>query len=206
MKTVAELQADPRTQEAEKWLKDTGITAAWWQGLLVRITALPRRHAEAVRETAPENRKRRAELANKMRKLAVELDNDLNVADFFPAYGGADRKEPVLRIGRPHDRALSIGQWLSEYAEHIEDPSSFIGAFGLLESRRPNTLKSFVIRDVFYLIEHYLAAGRALGIVTAKQPRLIETALLASALLGKKVTENDATQARRKERRRNVRD
>lgn len=206
MKTVEELKTDPRTAAAEKRLKKTGISDAWWEGLLVQITALPTLHAQAVLETEHEARKRRARLAVKMRKLAVELANDLNVAEFFPIYGGAERKDPHLRIGRPHDQALSLGEWLSECAGNLEDHSSFIGMNVRLESRRGNSLKTFVIRGVFHWIDFYLARGRELEIVTAKQPRMIETALLATALLGKKVTENDVTQVRKEERRKNVLD
>ena len=151
-------------------------------------------------------RTRRAELVDKMRKHAVELDNDPNVSEFFPTYRGGDWRYPVLRIGRPHDQALSLGGLLSDCAEYLADDSSFVGTFGLLESRRPNTLKSFVIKGVFRWIDFYLAQGRELKIVTAKQPRMVETALLAGAVLDIDVTENNVTQVRIEERRKYAHD
>lgn len=202
-KTIEELKADPGTAKAEKILKKAGFSDAWWEGLLVHIAALPTVHARANVETIREVRKRRGELAIKMQELAAKLHEDPRTAEFFPHYGGAKQKEPVLRIGAPHDRALSIGGWLLAYAETLEGDSSTLSTRARFETRRGNSLKAFVIRGVFFWIDFYLESGRHADpqIIKAGQPRMVETALLASALLGKKVTQNDVTQARKEKRR-----
>ena len=203
-KTIEELKADPGTIKAEKFLKKAGFSDAWWEGFLVRIAALPTVHARANVETIRQVRKRRGELASKMQELAVKLHEDLDAAKFFPHYGGAKQNEPVLRIGAPHDRALSIGGWLLAYAETLEGDSSILSTSARFETRRGNNLKAFVIHGVFDWIDFYLESGRLADpkIIEAEQPRNVETALLTSAVLGKKVTQNDVTQARREKRRR----
>ena len=203
MKTIEDLKADPRTKEVEIILKKAGITDAWWEGLLNRVAALPARHALITKETMVKARERRGKLAEKMRILAGKIADDPEAFEFYPKYGGAKGQQPTLRIGQPHEGALSIAGWLTAYAQHFEAGSGHDAIMGPLEKRLGARFEPFVIRGVFDSIDSYLAAGLSFGIRTKLSRMNKVTALLAGALLGKKVKPNRVSALRQKERRRN---
>lgn len=200
MKTVEELKADPRTTDAEIRLKKAGITDAWWEGLLVRVVALPARHALITRETMKEAQDRRRILAKKLHILAGDISSDNEASEYYPRYGGANGLQPILRIGQPHEGALSLAGWLIECAEHLETGTSHDAVSRPLDSRVGVAFEPFVIRGIFYWIEHYLSAGLALKIVTKLPPTTKVTSLLAGAFLDKDISGNHVTSLRRKER------
>lgn len=206
VKTIKELKADPRTTEAEIRLKKAGFTNAWWNGLLDRVIALPARHTLITRETITEAAKRRGELAKKMRILAVEIANDLETCEFYPRYGGAKGLQPMLRIGQPHEGALSLAEWVTECAEHLEAGASHDPVTRPLDNRVGVEFEPFVIKGVFYLIDNYLKAGRRLKIVTTTRAKNKETSLLAGALLRKEISPNTVSNYRRKERDKNYKE
>ena len=190
MITVEDLKADPRTIEAEARLKKAGMTDARWLGLLNLIVALPARHAQITLETKADARKRREELAKKMSILAKDIKGDWEASEIYPLYGGAKGLQPILRIGRPHEGALSLAGWLNECGDHLKSGSPNDDAFMPFENRHGTVLRAFVIRGV------------AQELVTNNRAKNVEAALLASSVLNEKVSANDVCQARRQVRRR----
>ncbi len=197
MTTIDDFRADPSTRQAEQRLKQIGFTDAWWNGLVERIVDLPRLHKMAVQETASEARRRRTELAAKMRGLGEDIDKDKDAARFIPT----TRNRAELLIAHPGDDVLSLGMWLQECADHLEELSNRRLLKPQPENRRGFSLKSFAIANIFALIEHYVECGHQLGYKSNEHSRNTETALLASALLDEKVTPNDVTQLRKDVRR-----
>lgn len=155
------------------------------------------------RETVQDARERREQLASKMRVLASELENDPDTRNWIPSFQDSKIDNPyILVAAAPTDTTLTLGTWLSECADSLEKLSvrrrNILPPF---ETRRGNSVKTFVIRGVFYWIDFYLARGRNLEIMSAMRPRNIDTADLAGAILREKVTGNDVTQVRKDERR-----
>lgn len=198
MRTLEELKADPRTIKAEARLRSIGITDAWWEGLLERISDLPRYHAMITRETAAEAIKRRSLLAKKMRNLGAELDNDSDVSNLIPMIGN----DSYFLWARRDQNLISLGGWLAECATSLEEMPSKKNIFPAVDTRRGNSLKAYVIRGVFQWIDLYLASGRGreLEIVTASHPSNVDTSLLASAVLNESISPNDVTQIRKHQR------
>ncbi len=200
--TIDDLRKDARVVEAEKLLKNAGFSDEWWEGLLERILNLPYQHERASRETRSEAATRRRKLAEKMKKLADEMDNDIELRNFFPAIRGSKSDKDCFLLNTwSGNGLLSLGEWVRECAELLEEMSlsgkdkyKFSTRFGL-------SLKSFVIRGVYGLIDHYLAIGHDLKVVTTKRAKNKETALLASAILGKQVTAHQVTKIHEKVRR-----
>ena len=201
-KTIDDLRKDPEVIKAEKRLKKAGFSNAWCDGLLERILNLPYEFEIANRETRSEAASRRSKLVRKMKKLAGEMDEDIELKNFIPANrGGKANKESFLLVATPGNGLLSIGGWVQECAEHLEELSAsgkdkykFSTRFGL-------SLKSFVVHGVYGLIDHYLVIGRDLKKVKTKPAKNTCTALLAGALLDVKVTAQQVTKIRKNERR-----
>lgn len=206
MKTIEDLKADPRTEEVEIILKKAGITDVWWEGLLARVVALPARHALITKETMGEARERRRILAEKMHILACDIADDREAFEFFPMYGGAKGHQPILRIGQPHEGALSLAGLLTDCADHLEAGSGHDVVTRPLDNRLGVNFEQFVIRGVFYWVDHYLSAGLRLKIVTKLPATTKVTSLLAGAFLGKAVSGNRVSNLRRNERPRNYKE
>lgn len=137
-----------------------------------------------------------------MRLLADDLNNDPETSWFFPTYGGIEGRQPSLNTFKSLNDPLSLADWLLACAESLEAGFSSDELSKPLKNRRGVQLKSFVINGVYFWIEHYLAAGRRLGIVNSSRAKNKETALLASALLDENITANDVTQTRQTHRKR----
>lgn len=197
MTNLAKLQSDPRVVEAEDRLKKVGITDAWWVGLLERVAKLPDIHKQRMKETKPEADRRRSDLAERMRGLAVAIDSDPEASRFFPKYSG---EQPKLLVTDSRGDLLSLADWLRDSAEHLQAGSSFDE--WVLADNRCEEMKPFVVRGVAHWIEHYLTSGREYGCVSTTRAKNKETALLASALLDVEINANYVAQANRKNRRR----
>jgi hypothetical protein len=184
----AELGSHARVIEALSRLRIDGAKA---RGLLSLVAALPRHHEYLMRETAPEAKTRRSALAADMRRTAAAVDADPDAKCFFPYYAGPDGTEPrVGDVGR-HTRELSVADWLRDCAEHVEQTRYGVAQ---LDSRRGHeNLKSYVARGVSHHVRR---------VTGDRSPHNVETAMIASALLGETVTANHVTAARRRDRRR----
>jgi len=202
-KTIDELRKDPRVIEAENRLKKVGFSDEWCEGLLERILNLPYKHQIANRETRSEAVERRSKLARKMKKLAGEMNEDIELKNFIPANrGGKANKECFLLVAPPGNGLLSIGGWVLECAEHLEELSASGKDNNKLSTRSGLGLKSFVVHGVYGLIDHYLAIGRDLKKVKTKPAKNTCAALLTGAVLDIEVTAQQVTKIRKDERRR----
>ena len=221
-KTIDDLRKDPEVIKAEKRLKKAGFSNAWCDGLLEQILNLPYQFEIANRETRSEAVSRRSKLARKMKKLAGEMDQDIDLKNFIPVTrGGRDNRQCFLLIASPENGLPSLGSWVQDCAEHLEELSAsgkdnrtrkMKKLVGELSSRSGFSLKSFVVHGVYGWIDYYLVRGRELEkerLASGKDGRTrkmnpaknICTASLAGAVLGIKVTAEQVSKIRENERR-----
>ena len=199
--TVEVFRQLPKVLDAETRLKKAGMTEAWWNGLLERIVALPQKYEAITQETRAEAGDRRAKLGNKMRALAEDLRQDPEAAYYYPDYSAGTAREPYLKLFQGHPQALSLSDWLDECAESLEAGSSFDEISRPLENRRGAKFEPYVIRGIYHWIDFYLRIGRDVKLVSKERSHNIETALLASALLGEDIPSNRVTRLREDDRR-----
>lgn len=208
MTTLDGLRTDPRVAEAERRLKEAGISDAWWTGLVERIADIPRIHDKISRETTGEAADRRARLAERMRALARDLADDIDARLFVPMFVAGDPAKPELHTyGRPEAPILSLGDWLAECADVLESIDDKKKIRPPVEDRVGFSLRSFAILRISQLVEFYLEQGRTLGIVEVKRAKRKEAALLAAALLDDDtITGNTVTQRLKGSRRKYYKD
>jgi len=161
------------------------------------IPCIPREW-ESEREPEGKAAKRRARLAEKLRKIAAEVEID-------PDLSGLCFGTNMISYGTPtEDREglISLADCMKAGIEELELSLSL--ATGIisqnLSNNRPSqertiALKKFAIREIFRLIDK-----------PKKRSPNITIAALTSILLGENVTANDVTQARKPERRKYHRD
>ena len=219
-KTINDFRKNPDVIKAEIRLKKAGFSNAWCDGLLERILNLPYQFEIANRETRSEAVSRRSKLARKMKKLAGEMDQDIELKNFIPVTrGGRDNRQCFLLIASPENGLPSLGSWVQDCAEHLEELSAsgkdnrtrkMKKLVGELSSRSGFSLKSFVVHGVYGWIDYYLviehleelsASGKDNRKVKAKPAKNICTASLAGAVLGIKVTPEQVSKIRENERR-----
>jgi len=184
--------ADPCADVVLESLRGRGMDDREIAIAFLHIARIPGRW-EQEREPEGQAAKRRTKLAEKLGKLAVEVENDPDLSGLFfgintISYGSADGASEGL---------TSLANCMREGMEELERQSPLIKAAANNKavdqksvSERTILLKKFAIRKIFALIDK-----------SEQRAPNIETAALTSILLGGSVTANDVTQARKSERR-----
>ena len=188
---------DPRASEVLSSLRRRGMSD---REIVIAFRLIARIPREWEIEKEPDGKaaKRRAALAEKLKKLASEVEND-------PDLSGLCFGINTISYGTPNDDReglTSLAEYIKKGAEELELLSHHITASTETALNEPNAdtertfaLKKFAIKEIFELIEK-----------PEKRAPNKETAVLSSILLGEDVSANDVTQARKNERRRYYRE
>ena len=188
---------DPRASEILSSLRRRGMENREI-AIAFRLIARIPKEWEIEKEPDGKATKRRATLAEKLKKLATEVESD-------PDLSGLCFGTNAISYGTPKDDReglTSLSDCIKAGAEELELLSRHATASTEAASNEPNAatertiaLKKFAIEEIFELI--YKPEKRA--------PNK-ETAALASVLLGANVSANNVTQARKAERRKYFRE
>ena len=159
-----------------------------------RLIARIPREWEIEKEPESKVAKRRSALAEKLKKLAIEIEKD---PDLSGLYFGIN----AISYGTPKDSReglTSLADCIREGTDELELLSRHAIASTEEILNKPNptvehaiALKKFAVKEIFGLIEK-----------PKRRAPNKETAALTSVLIGEKVTANDVTQIRKAERRR----
>lgn len=188
---------DQRAGETLSSLRRRGMSD---REIVIAFRLIARIPKEWETEKEPDGKaaKRRAALAEKLKKLAAEVEND-------PDLSGLCFGINVVSYGTPKDERKDLTSLADCIREGIKDLESHSPPASKLAGTTPDApeesiertiaLKKYAIKEIFELIDK-----------PKKRAPNKETAALVSILLNENVSANDVTQARKPQRRRYFRE